>query len=267
MCLQHPLPRPAAPWPWAWSGHVALLGHLHCEGLHLRGPSLRIKNPASDVLGFQLVQGLLCSQDCSFRNHSPRNSHEDVPPEKGSCWLREAATGYFQHRKHWGHSELLGKHLSLPLQSLFLLPPKLDFPAGCAQENTHPHMCGCTYVCAQKHTLHVYMQTHPTCVHANTPYVCYRLRDADIHRHTHIYPPAPVPSCTCLCTHVYAQEHQPSPHVWVCLESPRQWAHCLVLDAPSSCACQSSRAQCRELGWCVMGLVMLEAPRYKWRCP
>ena len=208
MCLQHPLPRPAAPWPWAWSGHVALLGHLHCEGLHLRGPSLRIKNPASDVLGFQLVQGLLCSQDCSFRNHSPRNSHEDVPPEKGSCWLREAATGYFQHRKHWGHSELLGKHLSLPLQSLFLLPPKLDFPAGCAQENTHPHMCGCTYVCAQKHTLHVYMQTHPTCATGS---------ETQTFTDTHTYTPQhPCPHVHA-CVHMYMHRNTSPPPMSGCV--------------------------------------------------
>lgn len=80
-----------------------------------------------------------------------------------------------------------------PPQSLFLLPPKLDFPAGCAHVNTHPHMCGCTHVCAHK--------PHPTCVHANTPYVCYRLRDADIHRRTHIYPQH-------LCPHVHMYTHR-----------------------------------------------------------
>lgn len=159
--------------------------------------------------------------------------------------------------------EALGA-LRAPGEALVPSPEVLVSPSS--QVRLPSRVCTCehppTHVWVH---IHVYTQTHPTCVHTNTPYVCYRLRDADIHRRTHIHPPAPVPSCTCLCTHVYAQEHQPSPMFWVCLESPRQWAHSLVLTIhPPEPTSPPSTVP--RLGWCITGLVMFEAPKYKWRC-
>lgn len=72
-----------------------------------------------------------------------------------------------------------------PASSQVRLPSKV-----CTCE--HTHTCVDAHMCVHK--------PHPTCVHANTPYVCYRLRDADIPE-AHTYTPSTVPSA---CTHVHA---------------------------------------------------------------
>ena len=190
-------PAQQRPGPQPQSGHIAILWPLHWEDLQLRGPCPQNQGPCGGCLGNPAWSGgLLCPQDCSFRNQSPKNSNEDCSPEKkGSCGLREAATGCFQHRRRWEHSGHGGKHVPAPRQSPPLLPSELDFPAG-VHMCTHTHTRGRTYVCGHTHT-------HPTCAHRHT--------DAHVHRCT---PPTQVhmPSCTCLYTHVHTHEHAPHPH-------------------------------------------------------
>ena len=124
-------------------------------------------------------------------------------------------------------------------------------------------------VCTGEHTpTHVWMHT---CVCTQTtPYMCtckhtIRVLQAQRRRHsqthTHI-PPAPVPACT----HVHAQEHQPSPHVLSVSGKPQAMGSLSHADRSILLCLPVLQSTVLRPGWYVMGLVMFEASKYKWRC-
>ena len=123
----------------------------------------------------------------------------------------------------------------------------------------------------RKHT-HTCVDAH-TCVHRNTPYMCtckhtLRVLQAQrcIHRHTHTPPSTRalmyMPVYTCIRTG--------TPALPPCLgvSGKPQAMGSLSCAGRSILLCLSVlQSTVLRLGWCVMGLVMLEAPKYKWRCP